>query len=297
MSAHSRTITFIVTLVLAFSLVGCQGGPQQTPTQAMDLAYTQAAETIVAELTQNAPPGAQEVEPDQTEESLPPTSTLAPTETFPPTSTPVPTETPFPTDTATPAASPTSTVPPEPQMVLAYQDDFSTNQVWTIAKESTFRFHYTRGGYMMENNVEKEIVFSVRGEPYSDTRMEVTGSRVEGPFDGYYGLVCRFSNGGNYYFLAVGSDGWYGIGMKQSNLIKFLVEGNDTTKVNTGIGKNRIRGDCIGDMLTLYVNDVKVAQVKDLTFSAGTTGLMVGTRKVAGYNALFDDFALYLPQQ
>ena len=76
---------------------------QPIPTQISDLEYTQAAETIVAELTQKAPqaspsPAVIAALPSATE-TLPPTSTSAPTETLPPTSTPRPTNTPEPTET------------------------------------------------------------------------------------------------------------------------------------------------------------------------------------------------------
>ncbi len=310
MSAHNRKIVCIVSLLLVLALTGCLGKAKPASTQAVQsnsAAYTQAAQTIVAELTQNATPAtslsmlatatAISGQALATEPPLPATSTPEPTETLPATSTPMPTDTPFPTEPPTPYYTDTPVPTPEPVFTLAYQDDFTSSQAWPVGKDSQESFHYSAGGYVIKSDVLNEIVWSTHGDVYNDVRLEVTAARTDGPMDGYYGLVCRFTNGGNYYVLAVGSDGWYGIGMKKSSQIKFLVEGKDTKNILTGNGKNKLRAECIGDQLTLTVNDVQLAQIKDNTFSSGNVGMAVGTHKLAGYNVMFDNFALYLPGQ
>jgi len=310
MSAHYRKIVCIVSIFLVFSMAGCLGGSKSatpTATKSNDAAYTQAAQTIVAELTQNATPAnslsmlasatAVSVQAQAKQETLPPTSTSLPTETLPPTSTPRPTNTPFPTDVPTEVVTEVPTATPEPVFQQVYQDDFTSMHAWKAGKDTSESFHFSNGGYVISSDVPNEIVWSVRTDSYNDVRIDVTASKVTGPLDGYYGVVCRFSNGGNYYVLAIGSDGWYGIGLKKSSLLHFLTEGVDTKNILGGNAKNKIRAYCVGDRLALYVNDVFIAQVKDSTFAGGATGMAVGTHQIAGYSALFDDYALYVPAQ
>lgn len=310
MSAQFRKITRMVSLLLALSLAGCLSFPGSAPAEdANAAAYTQAAETIVAELTQNAPqasPTSDEVQvtevdeglpPTATDEPLPPTSTPEPTETLPPTSTPEPTETPLPTVPPSPTLTFTATEPPEPNFILSYEDDFSASYGWPVDRLESARFHYTAGGYAINSSVKNDIIFAVRSDAFTDVRVDVSATTKSGPLDSYYGVVCRFINGGNYYLLAVGGDGWYGIGKKVLSQLQFLDQGMDTENIiHTAGVPNQIRADCIKDTLTLYVNGEKMLEVQDKEFTAGAIGLAVGNRTDFEVEILFDDFFVYEPE-
>jgi hypothetical protein len=311
MPARSR-LSFVATiLVLAMILSGCLNLGQKTPVQTPDLQSTQAAETMVAEMTQKAPmpAGTQAVVSAPTSlaqalpsvtptvESLPATSTPVPTETLPPTSTPEPTETPLPTETPTSAASPTPTATATPSWKLTFEDNLKSG-TWTSAKSEDFRLQYTANGYMISNKVKEDIAYSVREESYLNMQIEVRAHRTEGPIDGYYGIICNFQNGTNYYILAVGVDGWYGIGLKKTGQLRFLQEGVDETgAVRSGNSENVLRAECANGVLTLWANGIQLATVKDRTFTSGSIGLGVGNRKVTGTVAVFQDFKLFSLEQ
>ena len=303
---HVRSNIPVIALIVVAALVatGCQailGGP--APTQGSELEYTQAVETIAAELTQSAV----QVTPTLDAQALgsltpegevmPPTSTPEPIETLPPTSTPPPTNTPLPSETPTPEVTSTATSTPEPQWSLVFQDDLKSG-FWITDKTDSFRLQYSYGGYMITNQVAKDIVFSVRNEPFGNARVEVAGKRISGPIDGYYGVICNFVNGGNYYFLGVGFDGWYGIGLRQASQMRWLEEGYDTTgAVRMGNLENELRAECANGQLTLWANEVQLASVSDRTFTAGQIGIGVGNRDVAGSAVVFMDFMVYLQEQ
>jgi len=267
----------------------------------LDAQYTQAAETIIAELTLNAPP---------TETLVPdvPKPTLTPTETLPPTSTPFPTKTPLVTNTPMPTAT-TGVVDQPTQQVsstadsiaeltfkLVYEDDFAWPQGFVDGSSDDFTFHYGMGGYVMLNKVRDDIVWSVRKTPYSDVRVEATGQRISGPRDGYFGVTCRHEDGSNYYALVVGSDGTYGIAKQLGGNLEFIKLEQDTQgRVHSGNGINHVRGDCIGSSLTLYANGHMLMEVEDTTFSAGSVGMAVGTRSREYYEVLYTYIAAYLP--
>ncbi len=311
MPARSRLSIVATILVLALILSSCLNLGQKTPVPTQDLQSSQAAETMVAEMTQKAPApvGTQAVVSAPTSlaqalpsvtstlESLPATSTPLPTETLPPTSTPVPTETPLPTETPTEAATPTLTATSTPAWKLIYEDNLKSG-VWVNAKSEDFRLQYTGNGYMITNQVKEDIAYSVREETYVDTQIEVRAHRVEGPVDGYYGIICNFQNGTNYYILAVGVDGWYGIGLKKTGQIRFLQEGVDQTgAVRTGNAENLLRAECAKGVSTLWANGIQLASVKDRTFTSGAIGLGVGNRKVPGTVAIFNDLKIFSLEQ
>lgn len=295
-------------LMLALILAGCTGGLEATQEpvspENKDLEYTQAAQTIVVELTQNAPvtiPGTEVVAPPSltpTLEVLPATSTPQPTKTPIPTDTPVPTETPLPTNPPTNTPVLIATDSSERQFTLVYTDTFSGGFWPTFDQNEQATFSFTMGGYLVKNLISHGIIFAVRRQlelEYSDLRIEVRASRVEGHIEGYYGVTCRFADGQNYYALMVGSDGWFGIGKMVRNVLTWLATGKDTAAVHTGNAPNLIRADCIGQKLMLWANSMKIVEVLDDTFSAGSFGVLVGTRDKPNYSALFDDYAVYVP--
>ncbi len=97
--------------------------------------------------------------------------------------------------------------------------------------------------------------------------------------------------------MTISSDGFYGIS-------KF-VEGEETligmdslqsnTAINQGATTNHLRVDCVGDRLTLYVNDRILAEVQDATFPAGDVGMIAGTFDDPGADILFDNFVVMRP--
>ncbi len=309
MSDNYRKISRILTIILVVMLTACQSIIGDEPTEAPnDISYTQAAETIVAALTENAPkasPTSDEVEKSPataTQEVIPPSSTPLPTETMPPTSTPSPTETEvlemeLPTETSLPIDEFTPTALIQPNYILAFEDDFRQRVGWPVENKESFDLMFSPGGYTIKSRLKNDLVFSVRSDAYANVRLDVDGLVTAGSNDSYYGVICRFMNGGNYYILAVGSDGWYGIGKKVLSQLQFIGEGVDTENIiyNAFI-PNQIRAECIKDKLTLYINDEKMLEVFDNEFTAGRVGLVVGNRTDKEVSILFDNFAVYQPE-
>jgi hypothetical protein len=304
MRVRSSLPVFTVLFLAVFLLSSCSAiAKKPVPTQLSDLEYTQAAETISAELTLKAP----QVTPTVLSEvvqaataTLPPSSTPEPTETLPPTSTPLPTDTPEPTETPTPAIptdTPTLTNTPEPEFTLLFQDDLKSG-FWPTDKSDEFRLQYTMGGYLITNKIKQDIIYSVHDVQLGNVRVQVTGKRISGPLDGYYGLICNFANGSNYYFLGIGVDGWYGIGLMQTGRMRFLKEGMDKTgSIKLGNAENDLRAECGQGVLSLWVNGVKLATVTDQTLAVGSTGIGAGNRDIAGTEVLFQAFSLFVPKQ
>jgi hypothetical protein len=296
-------LTWLCAALLVL-LTSCLGGAEETftppagdqaATQVADLAYTQAAETIAAELTAEQPTAEVAQLSDTPTETLPPTSTPLPTDTPAPTDTPLPTETPLPSVTATDTATP---LPTEPTFVLVYEDNFTASQGWPDVRSDGVNMRYGMGGYLITNDIVDDIAYATRRSQSANVRLEVDATKMSGPMDGYYGVICGFSNGGNYYVLAVGGDGWYGIGKKVSSRLTWMQQGQDSSgRIFTGNSLNRVRGDCVGGTLTLFANGHQLAQAKDSTFFGGSVGLAVGTHKDPGVEVVFDNFQLYVVQE
>lgn len=292
-----------IVLMLLSLLAGCKPADQANVTQISDLEYTQAVQTIAAELTKRAPRITQPSDEQALVSDTPKielviqTNTPEPSETLPPTSTPRPSFTPLPSDTQTPVHTPTTTFTPEPTWVLVFQDLLKSGH-WVTVRNKSYQLQYFHGGYAISSDVKNDIVFSVRKEPYSNVRVGVDTERIGGPADGYFGVICNFQNSGNYHFLGIGVDGWYGIGVKQGSQMLFLEEGHDQSgAIKTGEAPNSMKADCMEGKLTLWVNDIMIASANNSTFTSGMVGVGVGNRDATGMQVVFSNFEVHYPEQ
>jgi hypothetical protein len=128
-------------------------------------------------------------------------------------------------------------------------------------------------------------------------RIEVEAFKVGGDRDNRFGVICRAVDDDSFYTFIISSDGFYGIGMINDGAYQLI--GMDalqpTDAIQLGSAMNHIRADCVGDTLTLVVNGVQLAQVKDNTFSSGDVGLVAGSYTTPGTDIRFDNFIVYEP--
>jgi len=268
-------------------LVGCNmpaGG--STLPQDPGPAYTQAAETIIAALTQAAPTSMA---------TLPAPVDQAATDTPLPPAPDTPTLTPTATETPLPTATPTATTTEQTAKVL-FEDNFEGNTSWYTVENNRFSLRYEDDGYAIRVDLVNAPVWSVRLQDWADVRLEVDAAHLDGPEDGYFGLTCRHADDANYYAFLINSQGGYGIGRVIDNDFEFLDEGSDSTGIlKTGDATNHLRADCIGETLRLYVNGQKLLEVDADDFDSGDIGLIVKTGARPGLDVFFDNFAVLEP--
>jgi len=290
---HSRIVFVLAGLIVAL-MAGCNVSTQQ-PANALppDAVFTSAVETIVAEYTAEAaanPPTI--VLPTST---LPAPAQVESTYTLEPTS--PPTVEPTLTSTLAPTETSMPTTTSIPEAIL--EDDFSDTSVWYTGQEDDYGFEYADNGYHISNDILNGAIWSLREIAFTDVRLEVDATRKAGPADGYFGVICRFSDEGmKYYALVIGDDGFYGVLKMEDGKLEFLGSGTDNAGIiHRGAGEtNRVRGVCSGDLLTVYANDQQLLEVWDDTYSSGDIGLVAGNKLTGvGIDVLFDNFAVLLP--
>jgi hypothetical protein len=278
--------TFLLTGIismLVLALASCNlPGATRVPATDTVLIYTQAAETVSAQLTALATstPGMTLVETTQ--------STSLPAQEQP---TPTITPTPLPSPTAEPTIGQPEPIPAE----LVFEDDFSEDRSWYTEQNSRFSLELTDEGYKISVNILNAPIWSIRDQSFDDVIVEVDTTRLSGAKSGYAGLVCRHQDEDNYYALVISSDGTYGIAKMQDGEFEFIQEGSDQSGMIKSGATNRVRAECIGDKLSLYANGQLLLQVQDDNFPSGAVGLIAGTRMDGAIEAFFDNFAIYRP--
>ena len=121
--------------------------------------------------------------------------------------------------------------------------------------------------------------------------------KVGGERDNRFGVICRAKGTDSFYTFIISSDGYYGVGKVEQQSYELI----DTDAllpseaIKKGSAINRIRAECVGERLTLYVNGIKIAEYQDAEFAAGDVGLIAGTYNEPGTDIRFDDFLVIQP--
>jgi hypothetical protein len=130
---------------------------------------------------------------------------------------------------------------------------------------------------------------SYDGLNVNDVRISVTANKVSGPDTNNFGVLCRYQDAANFYFLQVGSDGSYAISLVEDGDETFLVEWAWSAAVTPGSASNRLQAECVGNQLRLYANDSLLVSVSDNTLRGGSIGLGAGTYDEGNVHLRFDD--------
>jgi hypothetical protein len=183
---------------------------------------------------------------------------------------------------------------------VLYKDDFSNETTgWPRARTDEGITDYENGIYRIFLNLENQDFLGTPGLALqSDVRVEVDATKVAGSDDNDFGVMCRYQNNNNFYQFFVSSDGYVGI-LKMVDGASQNISGGqliDHPAVNIGNAMNRIRADCLGDTLTLYVNGQQVLTAQDTTFmTGGDVGIFAGTYDEPGTDIHFDNFIVKKP--
>ena len=182
---------------------------------------------------------------------------------------------------------------------VQFQDDFSDpTSGWVRRNEKDIgNLDFVNQGYQIYVKQTHTALWSGPGYNFHDVQLEVDATKIEGPDNNDFGIVCRARDQNNYYFLVISSDGYYGIG-KVIDGKPQLIDMDDMPPneyILQGQQTNHLRADCIGKDLSLYVNGSHLVTVRDSEFGSGDVGLVAGTFDHPGTRIHFDNFSVLMP--
>lgn len=139
-----------------------------------------------------------------------------------------------------------------------------------------------------------EFISAAAGESYADVQIDVDVRLVQGvDFSGAF-IVCRGSQDyGDFYYFKLyhtgGAIGEYNGGEEQIVRFADMPPGTDSRSWN------RLRAECIGSHLALFINDALIVERDDDTVTRGDIGLGAGEGKSGFTEVLFDNLVVSTP--
>lgn len=197
--------------------------------------------------------------------------------------------------TEVPTAIPLST----PFAKVLFHDNFSSKKSgWDTLSDSDYTLAFVKGGYRIFINAQDGGQASwLDNLSFGDVNVAVDVKYVAGPDDGRFGVTCRVKKAG-FYSFEFSPDGSYSIEKYTSgsdgSTSEVLADGSiDLTQFSSS-AIFHLRGDCVGDTLTLYLNGDPLLQASDSAYKSGGIGLIArtGPSGEAGVDTLFSNYSV-----
>lgn len=181
---------------------------------------------------------------------------------------------------------------------LLFFDDFSeTGSGWDRFEGEIGSTSYQDETFQIRVNEPNTDLFANPGQLFKDVVIEVTATRLGGPLDNNFGVICRYQDEKNFYAAQISSDGYAGIFRMKNGALRLLGHKQmiPAPSILGGSAANLIRFECIGQSLTLTVNGAPVDMREDKSFNNGDVGLIAGSFEESGTWVAFDDFRVSQP--
>ncbi len=182
---------------------------------------------------------------------------------------------------------------------ILFADDFSVPpNGWGTMGRNGGEIGFDYQGMVITVNLPRYMYWSVNGEQFSDTKIDVDAVLLDGPPNDNFGVICRFQDNENFYGFLISHDGYYGIfKMIDGAMVMSSAEGNMaySDSIRQGGIVNHIQAVCQGNRLSLIVNNTLLAEIQDDSYSDGQIGLIAGAYDNPGVKILFDNIVVSQP--
>jgi hypothetical protein len=191
--------------------------------------------------------------------------------------------------------------PTNPDSDVLFEDNFSDqSKNWdSVRIEGEGITDYEGETYQIRvDTANTDVWANPEGQSFTDAQVQVDATKQAGSTDNNdFGVICRYKDESNFYFFIISSDGYYGIGKVIGGIQELI--GTDSMmpsdRIKIGDATNEIRGVCVGNKLSLYVNGQLVDEQEDASFTQGNVGLIAGTFDETYTDILFDNFKVMKP--
>lgn len=181
------------------------------------------------------------------------------------------------------------------------QDDFDNPRSgWGAEQGERFERGYEEGEYYIQLHEPNWFAWAHPGERFDDVSVEVDVYLASGSQDSHFGVLCRYVDLDNFYYLAISADGYYAIFKRVDGGVLEVLTGDGSgmtysPAVRTDGQTNRVLAVCQADELALHINGELLETVTDGTYPSGDVGIGAGTGAQGDVRVQFDNFLVTKP--
>jgi len=195
------------------------------------------------------------------------------------------------TPTAT-AVAPSATAAPTPlpgTPLLREPFDGAAGSAFAAGEDERGRFGFEGGGYAIEVKAPETVVWALAPGSYADTSISVDaelppGARLAA------GVVFHYQDERNFYLFQISGDGYYTLELLAADRFTRLIDWTPSDAI--GATANRLQVETRGDRIALFVNNRRLEETRDPSFTAGAVGLAASAFADPGPAVRFDNLVV-----
>jgi hypothetical protein len=182
-----------------------------------------------------------------------------------------------------------------------FQDDFDNPRSgWGVEQGERFERGYEDSEYFIQLHEPNWFAWAHPGKQFDDVSVEVDVYLASGSQDSHFGVLCRYVDRYNFYYLAISADGYYAIFRRVDGGVLEVLTGDGagmtySPAVRTDGQTNRVLVVCQADELALHVNGELLETVIDSTYPSGDVGIGAGSGAQGDVRIQFDNFLVTKP--
>ncbi|WP_299754851.1 zinc-ribbon domain-containing protein [uncultured Chloroflexus sp.] len=175
---------------------------------------------------------------------------------------------------------------------IVFRDDFENPADSNLgtSEDSRARYAYEQGNYIIEVKEPELLVWALVDGSYRNVVIEASYSIPRNSPAGAAGLIFHYQDADNFYLFSVSNDGYYALELLEDNQWETIIDWTQHEAIKPG--NNRMRVELRGDEITLYINDRRLEQTRDPTFTRGEVGLAVTSFDESGIIVRFDEITI-----
>jgi hypothetical protein len=184
---------------------------------------------------------------------------------------------------------------PQPDGAVLFQDDFTLSiSGWDSKALPASSVGYRDGSYRVQVHEAGTLVWGRPHLSFDDVTIDVETTKVAGPDDNLFGVICRFHDPANFTFFAISSDGFAGAGRYQDGE-RTVFNGAamlPSSAVLPGEATNHLQVACLRTTVRMLVNGQLVAEASVPDSPPGDIGLLAGSYAEGGVDIRFDQLVV-----
>ncbi|MCJ7737281.1 MAG: hypothetical protein MUQ10_08215 [Anaerolineae bacterium] len=182
----------------------------------------------------------------------------------------------------------------------SFVDEFTVlENGWEEDNRNGFERGYDGGEYYIKLTSTDWFAWAYPPRKFEDAEIAVYASLASGSIDNHFGVVRRYASPGDFYYLAVSSDGYYGFVRRiDGGALECISDANGMLPLSESDGSDgvvRVSAICQGTELSLYLNDQWIVSVTDDNHSKGYVGVGAGSGATGDVRVNFDSFSVRVP--
>jgi len=178
---------------------------------------------------------------------------------------------------------------------LLLDEPFTTAGAWRRLQSPQLQMGQAAGAYRIDIS-RRGYVWAQSSLASEDMVLEANIAQLQPHASGYGGIACRLdaADSGRGYFFLISADGYASIRWANGRSLEPLLAPQFVPAIRQGSARNRLRALCIGQTLSMWVNDSFVAELQDERAAAGYAGIVAAlNRERAAMQLAVDNFKLW----